>query len=355
MSTSVRHVSNIKNREIPVDVFYTPLSVVLKHVNAVNAICDVFPDKRDFVWFDPFKGKGVYLDNFPTEKKEWAEIEEGVDFFTFEKPVDVICSNPPYSCITQVLEKCVNLKPRIISLLFNCLHMSPKRLELLKKNNYGLVHMFYFNIRKWFGSTIAFTFVFGADSKHCEIEHDNFNHYSNGGAISFLFQKKPMFDDESETDDVEDISEDEETGLNVAQLTITPFQPLLNFYETKVDYFLKKVDTGCNMYELSQKFTSGIIGAPLPSVFSINFQAEHTVLIQDCVAYANNLFDRKAVAEIHVSMSIFMFGILLSQIKRNIVSERQEVFFEEFYQKTKFQKRRNLSWLLQRWLEWPVI
>ena len=55
----------------------------------------MIPTTDDEVWFDPFRGKGVYYDNFPAaNKKEWCEIEDGKDFFEFNGKVDVICSQP---------------------------------------------------------------------------------------------------------------------------------------------------------------------------------------------------------------------------------------------------------------------
>jgi hypothetical protein len=48
------------------------------------------------VILDPCKGKGVFLDYLPPNTL-WCEITEGRDFFAWDKPVDWVISNPPYS------------------------------------------------------------------------------------------------------------------------------------------------------------------------------------------------------------------------------------------------------------------
>ena len=37
---------------------------------------------------DPCRGKGAFYDNFNTETKEWCELEEGIDFLTYNNKVD---------------------------------------------------------------------------------------------------------------------------------------------------------------------------------------------------------------------------------------------------------------------------
>ena len=44
---------------------------------------------------EPCRGDGVFTNLMPTA--EWCEITEGRDFFDWDKPVDWIISNPPYS------------------------------------------------------------------------------------------------------------------------------------------------------------------------------------------------------------------------------------------------------------------
>ena len=80
---------------------------------------------RGEVWYDPFRNNGSYFNQFPADcVKEWSEIEDGRDFFDAEGKVDVICSNPPFSLMNECLDKCVQLQPRVISLLMGCLNLT---------------------------------------------------------------------------------------------------------------------------------------------------------------------------------------------------------------------------------------
>jgi hypothetical protein len=91
MNSKISH--NIKKRETPKDIFITPPTLALTHINMIST------DYNEKIWFDPFRNSGNYYNQFPTDKKEWCEILEGKDFFEFNKNINVIVSNPPYSMI----------------------------------------------------------------------------------------------------------------------------------------------------------------------------------------------------------------------------------------------------------------
>ena len=150
MNSSISHA--IKERKEAKDVFYTPLSVVKKHIESI----ETHPGDR---WFDPFAGKHIYYDNFPTDLKDYTEITEGKDFFIYTEPVDVICTNPPYSILDLVLEHSVKLSPRVISYLLLEGKMTPKRIEYLNENGYSMTGMYMCKVYKWYGMTVAYTFT----------------------------------------------------------------------------------------------------------------------------------------------------------------------------------------------------
>ena len=125
---------NIKQREIPNDVFITPLKLAKYNI-------DMIEYNEDEIWYDPFKNNGSYYNQFPNENKKWSEILEERDFFTFDEKVDIICSNPPYSMINKVLEKSVELKPRIISYLIGINNLTAKRLEYMENNGYYITKL----------------------------------------------------------------------------------------------------------------------------------------------------------------------------------------------------------------------
>ena len=165
MNSQTSH--SIKHRKEAKDVFYTPKSVVETHIKSIPSC----PEDR---WYDPFAGKKAYYDSFPTDNKDYSEISEGKDFFSYTEPVDIICSNPPYSCIDRVLQHSVSLKPRVISYLLLEGKLTPKRMEYMNKNGYSLTGMYMCKVFSWYGMAVAYTF-----SKTERIEN----------TVSFIFDR----------------------------------------------------------------------------------------------------------------------------------------------------------------------
>lgn len=152
MTSSISH--SIKHREVAKDVFYTPEAVAKKHISLI-------PSMDKDIWLDPFRGKGIYYDHFPTESKEWCEITDGNDFFTYQGTPNVICSNPPYSLLDKVFQKSIELQPRVISYLLLYGAMTPRRMELFNEAGYGITGMYITKVYKWYGMTEAYTFEKG--------------------------------------------------------------------------------------------------------------------------------------------------------------------------------------------------
>ena len=64
-----------KSKKRKNDVMYTPLKL------AIQAIATI-PIAPQDVLYDPWRGGGVFYDNFPTANhKFYSEIREGIDFF----------------------------------------------------------------------------------------------------------------------------------------------------------------------------------------------------------------------------------------------------------------------------------
>lgn len=156
MSSIINH--NIKGRKKPKDIFYTPKNLAIKHINMINS-------SEDDIWLDAFAGKKIYYNNYPKCKnKYWCEIQDKIDFFEFNKKIDIICTNPPYSIIDKVLQKSVSLNPRIISYLIGVNNFTAKRLEFMNNNGYGLTNLHMCKIFKWFG--MSYILVFEKNKKN---------------------------------------------------------------------------------------------------------------------------------------------------------------------------------------------
>lgn len=93
------------------DIVNTPDELALQLVDAFipnNAYC-----------LEPCKGGGAFTRAFDKRniKYDWAEIEEGLDFFDIkEKHYDYILSNFPYSLMRKCLIKSMELSDNVVSL-----------------------------------------------------------------------------------------------------------------------------------------------------------------------------------------------------------------------------------------------
>jgi hypothetical protein len=158
MTSEISH--SIKNKVKPNDVFYTPLSLIQIHLELVRE----FVKENDII-FEPFYGDGRYYDKFNCFNKntthEWTEICLDRDFFTYDKNVDVIISNPPYSCIDKVLEKSVSLNPHTISYLIGHHNLTNKRIEFMNNAGYSLVKLHFTKVNKWYGMSLICVFTKG--------------------------------------------------------------------------------------------------------------------------------------------------------------------------------------------------
>ena len=156
MNTNTGH--SIKKRTKANDVFLTPVILAKKHI-------EMIPYVKGEIWYDPFKNIGNYFNNFPSpETSKWSEILEGKDFFEFDEKVDVICSNPPYSMITKVIEKSIELQPRVISYLIGMGNLTTKRIEDLNKAGYGLKKLRMLKVHQWYGMSFIVHFEKGCEN-----------------------------------------------------------------------------------------------------------------------------------------------------------------------------------------------
>jgi hypothetical protein len=142
--------SNIKKRDLPNDVFITPLELAKLHIDTIKY-------NETEIWLDPFKNNGSYYNQFPTDKKGWTEIIENKDFFEYNEKVDIICSNPPYSMIDKVLQKSIQLNPRIISYLIGFSNLTARRMEMMEKAGYKIIYFHLTKVWKWFGMSLIVT------------------------------------------------------------------------------------------------------------------------------------------------------------------------------------------------------
>ncbi len=154
---------SIKSRKVANDRIYTPEKVAKMMID----MCEI---KKDDKVLDPSRGGGVFYNNFPECHKDWCEIDEGKDFFKYDKEVDTIAGNPPYSLWTKWIRKTIELNPKKICYIFNIGNLTPSRVGELEKAGYGIKKIILLKIDYWFSS--SFLVLFEKDYKS-----ENFNVY----------------------------------------------------------------------------------------------------------------------------------------------------------------------------------
>lgn len=150
MSNKFGWCKNLKDKVNPNDKKMTPSDLAEKCISLVPF------DKEDLV-LDGFRGKGAFYNKYPNiVKKDWCEIDEDKDFFTYEREVDWLVSNPPYSKIQKVIEHSVKICRKGIALLIGVVNLSPKRIKLLEDNGFRISKVHICNVSGWFSNSVFF-------------------------------------------------------------------------------------------------------------------------------------------------------------------------------------------------------
>jgi len=148
----------IKYRSVPQDKFYTPIDLS-------SFLVPLVPFLREDTLFDPFKGKGAFFNCFPKGyKRDWAEIDEGYDFFEVKEKWDWLISNPPYSCLDAVFEKSCQVAQKGFAYLLLGHALTPRRLANIENLGFGLTKIHMCKVFKWYG--ISMFCVFEKGEKH---------------------------------------------------------------------------------------------------------------------------------------------------------------------------------------------
>jgi len=142
----------IRQRSTKNDVIHTPLSVAKKLID----MCEL---KDGDMVLDPCCGMNrVFIDNFPSNvNKDWCEIEKEQDFFNYDKQVDCIIGNPPYSMWDKWLEHTMKLTNKF-GYVFGVWNFTSARLMRLNDAGFKIVKLHMVDIEWWFGNTFLVVF-----------------------------------------------------------------------------------------------------------------------------------------------------------------------------------------------------
>lgn len=107
---------------------------------------------------EPFKGAGVFY-NLMTGTKDWCEIEQGRDFFRYQKQVDWIVTNPPFSNLTDVMKHCFEIAENTVLLVpLSKIYSSAPRMKLIRQKA-GVVEKLHFGSGRDIGFDLGFPFA----------------------------------------------------------------------------------------------------------------------------------------------------------------------------------------------------
>lgn len=92
---------------------------------------------------DPSAGFNAFYDKFTNKEKYRCEIEEGLDFFEWVKPVDWIITNPPYSIYDDFLEKAFEVADNVVFFVPLGKAFKSNRVQKMVMNYGGLKELVY--------------------------------------------------------------------------------------------------------------------------------------------------------------------------------------------------------------------
>jgi len=105
---------------------------------------------------DAGSGKNkIWFKNLPCHIKYECEIEDGNDFFKWDKKVDWVVGNPPYHISWKFTEKALEIADVGIAWLINNQalnsHLTPRRIQTMKEKGFYLQSIQVVADKRWFG------------------------------------------------------------------------------------------------------------------------------------------------------------------------------------------------------------
>ena len=121
----------------------------------VKDLLNLVPFKKNDSVIDAGSGlRKVWFNNIPTNNKESVEIKDGEDFKEYNKKVDWVVGNPPFTEFISFIFKSSEICKKGFAFLTNhsrINQLTPKRLDDLKEKGFYLSKIHIFGCKKWFG------------------------------------------------------------------------------------------------------------------------------------------------------------------------------------------------------------
>ena len=90
------------------------------------------------VILDPSRGTGAFYDNFQSDEKDWCELAEEKDFLAYDKKVDWIITNPPWSKMRDFMLHGMKVADNIVYLTTINHYTTKRRIREMRENNFAI-------------------------------------------------------------------------------------------------------------------------------------------------------------------------------------------------------------------------
>ena len=161
MKSQISH--QIKHRKIANDDFTTPDKLALHCIGLV-------PLSDGDIVLDACRGNGAFYNQYPEYiKRCWCEIKEGKDFYQWNKSVDWIITNPPYSHLESWLLHTYDVCQKGFGYLIGLHNLTPRRIQKANQYGFSLTGLHLCKVFQWYGMT---AFVIFEKNKKNIISYD---------------------------------------------------------------------------------------------------------------------------------------------------------------------------------------
>jgi len=147
--------NTIKYRKYANDIFQTPIKLAQYCIKLI-------PIEKGDLCLDNARGKGAFYNNLPNPR-EWCELPKR-DFFNYNKQVDWIITNPPYSKLDDWFIHSAEISRKGFCYLLAFHNITPRRIERMNKMGFALTQIHLCKVFNWFGISAFCIFKKGKEN-----------------------------------------------------------------------------------------------------------------------------------------------------------------------------------------------
>lgn len=117
--------------------------------NLAKRLIEKIPALKGDTWCDPCLGEGVFYNNFPTENKEWYEIDKEKDYLRSLENYDWVVTNIPFSQPKEFIFKMAEHCNKGFGILCLANSMTATRLKMLEGMGLYVDSLTILYVKKW--------------------------------------------------------------------------------------------------------------------------------------------------------------------------------------------------------------